>query len=550
MPLPCEAAIVLALLCLCFFIGFYNWDDLFLSDTEAIMIRPVSEMMKQPPGKFQIPMISSGYTAGNVLLIPFMAFFEDPGLAHKLGQSIFAALGLLFTYLFTRKMFGIAASVPAAALMAAVPTYALANDPEGPFLAFLSALFLYVGACYYLHRSKASLYAAAWLLGFMFFYKLIFAYTAFAFAAAFWALEGRRHGLKRTGIGRKDAAVCGALFLVGLLPFLVFNFLPDSLGGSCCATENGSMPAVVRAALSMFQATGNDYNILAIIPNIITRCSQLLVIASEESMIEADFTFQELGLGGCFLLVALILIAFKRERRWVFLALALAAFTITAIFVTKDLNATHWFAIFPVISVVRAYPFMMGFRIRGRTLKLAAIMLAALFSAGLIADVRMMLTYDDQKFVERHLRDKAIFNRELLAEIGNAKTVVGVMDLGTAWKIYLKPSVKHLHAVELCPRWAGSGCDEETESFKEEFHAMTREYPVVYVLPSPDRVETPDFLPYIFSCPAGPGNKTDCGVFYEEFGKLLGTEGKSLMERGKVYDRTTGQPVWTVYYAE
>lgn len=379
----------------------------------------------------------------------------------------------------------------------------------------------------------------------MFFYKLIFAYVAFAFLIAFLAVEGRK-GLKKAMPERRQATLCCILFLVGISPLLAFNSLPISMGGGCCV-GSGGMPPVVEKALSMLHPTRDDYSSYDVVPNVIARFSQLLAIVSENSTVGGNFTVQQLGIGSFILLFGLAA-SFCGKKETIFLALSLVVFTLASCFVTEKLNVSHLFAVFPVIAVIMAAPFKEAFGRKGRLPKLAAVALAILACANLNGDVGTTLAFDDQKYIERLRPDMAVYSGELVSMVNGAETIIGAMDFGTAMKLYLAPSVRHVHRIEVCRR-TENDCYGKFESFEQSFPSIPRGNHILYVVPSPERTETPGFSPYLFNCPLTPENVPNCG-FYAEFSKLLASEGKSLKERGKVYDRTTGQPVWTVYSAE
>jgi len=75
-----EAATVVVLICMCFSIGFYNWNDFSVSDAEAGLLYPVSRMIKEFPGQIIIPMDWQGHTSGNIFLAPVLLLSDDPSL--------------------------------------------------------------------------------------------------------------------------------------------------------------------------------------------------------------------------------------------------------------------------------------------------------------------------------------------------------------------------------------------------------------------------------------------------------------------------------------
>lgn len=289
-----------------------------------------------------LPLMVQDYIGAlNVYLaMPFLALLGVSVPALRLMPVLFAALTLLFTYIFARQLFNRRVAAIAYLLLALNPSFVFWNR-QGIFVTSITATLamasLVCALRWYRRGGELYLYLGAFVLGLGLYAKLLFIWFILALIAAFILLDTRRL-LSRRHLGRRQMALAILCFASGLSPVVVYNL------------QTGATFSTLASNLTVsYYGTEN----LAFFRNLGDRLNQFRVVLEGGHLwylggVFADRLWPYFFYGG-FLAVVLIAHLKARDERWraFFPYLVILFIIVASCFTVSALWFTHYALLIP-----------------------------------------------------------------------------------------------------------------------------------------------------------------------------------------------------------
>ena len=315
--------------------------------------------------KADILLLAEGYhgCADALLLLPFIPFIKDPVLIIRAASIFYASLGILFTFLFTRLLFGRRIALAVSLLLATTPAFVFSSSRCGLFTGTATMIFIAMAALWSLlkwYRSSRLGYFAlgCFLLGFGLNTRIWFLWLIVALGVTALLLRLPIIRIMRKAQGRSPLAkhlVIGAiLFSLGIVTFIhdnlahqrTLSFLFSHLGHSEAGVKNAHYALNLVSVLKNFiyQFT---------VPPVLT------ISAMPHSLFERVCVFFSLGLFFIILFFLLLRCALQKTggtymKRLSFLALLFFLMFLQSPFTPSNLAFWHLHFLVPFASLITA----------------------------------------------------------------------------------------------------------------------------------------------------------------------------------------------------